>query len=96
MGEKITHPKESAMDATHWCFDIDQESPEVDVVEVMAHLEGSDSSEFPALYTTIDDLIRQLFSDPPAPEAQARLEFTYEGYRIVLHQDGYATFMKIV
>lgn len=67
------------MAATHWEFDVDQENPEVNVVEVIAEFEGRESSELSSLYDTIDDVIERLFSDPPSPEAQAQLEFTYEG-----------------
>lgn len=65
------------------------------MIEVIAELEGRESSDLSALYGTIDHVIDRLFSEPPSPEAQAQLEFTYEGYRIVLNQDGHATFMKI-
>lgn len=83
------------MAATHWEFDVDDENPELDVVAVIAELEERDTTDMPALYDTIDDIIERLFSEPPSAEAQIRIEFTYGGYRIVLNQDGHATFMKI-
>lgn len=90
------HGNEDEMAATHWEFDVDRENPEIDIAEVTAKLEGRDSSDLSPLYDTIDHLIEKLFSDPPSAEAQAVLQFSYEGYRITLNQDGYATFMKIV
>lgn len=89
------HGDNDRMAATHFEFDVDRENPGVDVAEVVAELEGTDSTDLSPLYETVDHLIEKLFSTPPAPEAQVRMEFTYEGYRIVLNQDGYATFMKI-
>jgi hypothetical protein len=89
------HGDEDEMAATHWEFDVDTEIPEVNVVEVIAELEDRDSSDLSEIYDTIDHLIEKLFSEPPSAEAQAVLQFSYEGYRITLNQDGYATFMKI-
>lgn len=89
------HGDEGEMAATHWEFDVDQEDPEIDVAAVVAELEDRDTTELPPVYNTIDHLIETLFSDPPAPEAQAVIQFSYEGYRVNLNQDGHATFMKI-
>lgn len=72
-----------------------EDSPQIDVAEIIADLEGREATDIPALYDTIDHVIEHLYSNPPPIEAQAQLEFTYEGYRIVLVQDGQATFMKI-
>lgn len=71
------------------------DAPEIDVAQIVADLEGKEATEISALYDTIDHLVEHLFSNPPPIEAQAQLEFTYEGYRILLLQDGHATFMKI-
>lgn len=71
------------------------EDPEIDVANIVADLEGKEVTDISALYDTIDYVIEHLYSNPPPIEAQAQLEFTYEGYRIVLVQDGKATFMKI-
>lgn len=86
---------EGEMAAVHWEFDTEKEDPGVDVAEVIAELEGRESTDLSALYDTIDHMIGQLFAEPPSPEAQAVLQFSYEGYRITLNQDGRATFMKI-
>ena len=83
------------MAAVHWEFDTDQAEPSVDVAKVVAELERKESTDLSAVYDTIDHMIEELFSEPPVPEAQAVLQFSYEGYRITLNQDGYATFMKV-
>ena len=79
----------------HRQFDPDDASPELDVVEVVANLEEGDQTDLSPLYSTIDDAISEIFSDPPAPEAQVNVTFTYEGYRITIHQDGSAEFIKV-
>ena len=89
------HGDEGEMAATHWEFDVNHESPEVTVAKVIAELEDRDSTDLPPVYDMIDHLIQTLFSDPPDPEAQAVIQFSYEGYRINLNQDGHATFMRI-
>lgn len=83
------------MAATHVEFDIDRDNPEVNIAEVTAELEDAEIEQMPALYERMDHLIENLYSNPPDPEAQIQLEFTYAAYRIVLNQDGHATFMKV-
>ena len=74
----------------------DDDMPEIDIAQIVAELEGKEATDLSALYDTIDHLVEHLFSNPPPIEAQAQLEFTYEGYRILLLQDGMATFLKII
>ena len=73
----------------------EDDAPEIDVAQIVAELEGKDTTEISSLYDTIDHLVEYMYSNPPPIEAQAQLEFTYEGYRILLLQDGKATFMKV-
>lgn len=89
------HGDDDEMAATHWEFDVDEDSPDVPIAEVIAEMEDIAETERPPMYRTIDDLITELFSDPPPPAAQARVEFSYEGYRILIHQDGLATIMRV-
>lgn len=42
-----------------------------------------------------DDHADEIFSNPPAPEAQIRITFSYEGYRVTVEQDGTAKFVAI-
>lgn len=83
------------MAASHFEFDVDQENPEVNVAEVISGLEDKEMTDLATLYDTVDHLIEHMYDSPPSPEAQVRMEFTYEGYRVVLNQDGFATFMKV-
>ncbi|WP_276301801.1 HalOD1 output domain-containing protein [Halorussus lipolyticus] len=71
------------------------DEPEIDIAKIVADLEGKEATDISSLYDTIDHVVEHLYSNPPPIEAQAELEFTYEGYRIELSQDGRATFMKI-
>ena len=96
MGNRVSdHSDEEEMAAVHWEFEVDQDDPEVDVAEVIAELEDCDSTKLSPAYETIDHIIEKLFADPLSAEAQAVLQFSYEGYRITLKQDGHATFMKV-
>lgn len=67
------------------------DAPAIELVGLVADLEEADPMELPPLYERIDDLIDALFSSPPATAAGAELEFSYEGYRIRLQQNGTAT-----
>ena len=79
----------------HRQFDPDAVRPETAVVEVVADLEDVAPTDLSSLYSTIDDVLEHVFSDPPAPEAQTEITFTYEGYRISVYQDGTAEFVKV-
>jgi hypothetical protein len=79
----------------HREFDTDRPDPEVDVASVIADIEDREVTSLPSMYDCVDDIINDLFSDPPAPEAQMQVTFTYEGYRVTINQDGTATFLKI-
>jgi len=79
----------------HRTFDPADCSPEFDVVEAVADLENTEPDELPPLYTRIDNVIRNIFSEPPEPEAQVQVVFNYAGYRITIAQDGSAEFIKV-
>lgn len=87
--------EEAEMAATQWELDVDQDDPEVGIVEVVSELEDQPVESLPPVYETIDNIIAQLFSDPPPAEAQAMVQFTYSGYRIDVQQSGDATFMNV-
>lgn len=86
---------EAEMAATQWELDVDEDDPEVDIVEIVSRLEGKPVESLPPVYNTVDSMIAKLFSDPPPAEAQAMIQFTYEGYRIDIQQSGNATFMDV-
>jgi ATP-dependent DNA ligase len=93
--EGSTYGNEAEMAATHWEINTSDQEPGVDIAAIIAELDDRDLEDMPPVYDTLDHMIDTLFSDPPAPDAQAVLEFTYDGYRVNLNQDGHATFMKI-
>lgn len=79
----------------HATIEPDAEDGGIELSEVVADLEGRDSLELPTLYHQVDHLLEELFSDPPAPEAQVEISFTYEGYRIDVDQSGHVRLMPI-
>lgn len=93
--KESAHGDGDEMAGSHWEFDVDEETPEIPVAEAIADLEDADTAELSPIYNTVDDLINRLFSDPPPAQAQARIEFSYEGYRVLIHQDGHATIMPV-
>lgn len=74
-------------------FEVEEEEPATELVNVIAELEEVEPTELEPLYRWADDLISDLYSSPPPAEAQSVVEFSYEGYRVTLHQDGHAVFM---
>jgi len=76
-------------------LDSDRENPGVQIAEIVAELEGEDPAELTTMYGCIDGVIDHILSDPPSPEAQAVVEFTYEGYRVTIEQDGTARLVKV-
>lgn len=85
---------ESQADVHHRSiFDEPEEDPTTELVTIVAELNGVAQDELNPLYSCADSLIDNLYSSPPPAEAQAKVEFTYEGYRITLYQDGQAVFM---
>jgi hypothetical protein len=79
----------------HFTFNTDLEDPVFDIVETIGQLEGKRVEELPSFHEQVDGIVDRIFSTPPTPEAQVEVAFTYAGYRIKLHQDGTATFLKI-
>lgn len=75
-------------------LDTDVDDPAVQIAESVADLENKDSTELQTMYGCIDGVLDNLFSQPPAPEAQMQIEFSYETYRITINQDGVAEFVK--
>lgn len=86
------HPEREIV---HRDLDTDGENPATAIATVVADLEDVEPTALATMYGCIDGVLDHLFSDPPAPEAQLSIEFSYEGYRIKVEQDGTATFVKI-
>ncbi|WP_440771316.1 HalOD1 output domain-containing protein [Natronorubrum sp. DTA28] len=69
-------------------FDPETTTPTRAVVEIIADLEGVETLELPPLYSTVNDLLGEFASNPPASGANVEITFTYEGYRITVYQTG--------
>lgn len=78
----------------HRELDTAVENPAIQIVEAIADIEGADVTELTEIWGCVDGVLDQLFSDPPAPEAQMKIEFSYEGYRITIEQNGNVAFVK--
>lgn len=78
----------------HRQLDREGESPAVQVTEIVAELEGTEVDELYPIYEQLDDVLDNIFSEPPSPEAQLVVTFSYEGYRITIEQDGHGKFVK--
>lgn len=79
----------------HRTLSTDCEEPAVAVAEAVADLEDSEPDELPTTYDCIDGMLDELYADPPSPEAQMQVSFTYAGYRITVEQDGNAKFVAV-
>lgn len=88
--------RDDGAEPRHLMLDRTDTDPTYEIVDAIASFEGLDPDELPSFYDTVDHLVEHVFTNPPKPEAQIRLEFTYAGYRITLEQDGSAVFLKIV
>ena len=64
------------------------DTAEFDFLEIIADLEEKEMDELPPLYTELDDFITRLFQNPPSPESQVALSFSYAGYRVTITQQG--------
>lgn len=62
--------------------------PTVQVVEIIAELEGRQMAEMTPAYNHLGTALEQIFADPPVPDAEVEITFNYEGYRITIEQDG--------
>ena len=73
---------------TRRTLDTSRDAPAIGLVEIVAELEETDAMELTPIYDRADDLVDDLFGTPPGSDADVTLEFTYQGYRIVVQQDG--------
>ena len=80
-------------DIIHRELDTSVENPATEVA--VADIEGKEATDLTETYGCIDGVLDEIYSDPPSPEAQMQVEFSYEGYRITIEQDGAAKFVKI-
>jgi hypothetical protein len=73
----------------------DPEDAEVELLAVIAELEGTTEEELPSLYHELDHVIEALFGTPPSPESQLQITFSYAGYRITMDQRGSVELVKV-
>lgn len=79
----------------HRELDTDAENPGVQVAQAVADIEGKESTEFANMNERVDGVLKDIFSNPPSPDAQMQVKFSYEEYRITVEQNGDAEFVKI-
>jgi uncharacterized membrane protein len=84
-----------AEDIIHRQLDRTGENTAVQITNIIAELEEKEVSKLYPIYDQMDDVLDNIFSEPPSPEAQLQITFSYEGYRITIEQDGHAAFIKI-
>ncbi len=84
----------SESEILHRTLDAAGENPAVQIVEQIMDIEGVDSTELPTIYDCVDGMLNELFSNPPSPEAQMEVTFSYHQYRITVEQNGAAKFVK--
>ncbi|MFC6786342.1 HalOD1 output domain-containing protein [Halobaculum halobium] len=78
----------------HRKLETDVENPGVQIAEIVQDIEEKEATDLSTIYECVDGVLDHVFSTPPSPQAQMQIEFSYESYRITVHQDGEATFVK--
>ena len=84
----------SESEITHRELDTDAENPGIEVVAAIADIDGREMTDLSPFHNCIDGVLDDLFSDPPSSEAEMRIVFNYEGYRVGVRQDGSLTLIK--
>ena len=87
--------EESHRTARERRLDTDAGNPAVQVAEVVAELKGTEPDQLESTYDQIDHVLDHIFSNPPSPDADVVVAFTYEGYRVTVAQDGMAEFEPV-
>ncbi|MHB9288052.1 HalOD1 output domain-containing protein [Halobacteriales archaeon Cl-PHB] len=82
-------------DVVHRKLDTARENPAAELSEFVAELEGAEAADLQPVWERIGDLLSNVFTTPPTAAAQVQVQFSYEGYRITVEQDGRAKFVKI-
>ena len=78
----------------HRQIDTDRETPVVAIAEIVSEIENVPHEELTTTYEHLDHILQELFSNPPVPEAQVEVSFTYEGYRVKVEQDGHVQLIR--
>lgn len=75
-------------------LDTDADNPAVEVAQAVADIEGTEATKLANMYDCVDGILDEAFSTPPADEAQMEIAFSYLNYRVTVHQDGVAEFVR--
>ena len=79
----------------HRELETDRDTPVVGIAEIVSDLEDVSHQELKTTYEHLDHILEELFGNPPVPEAQVQVRFTYEGYRITVEQDGSVQLVRV-
>lgn len=71
------------------------DTSEYDFLEIVAELEDKELDELPRLYDEVGHFIETLFENPPSPESQFEMKFSYAGYRITINHQGDITLLPV-
>jgi len=88
-------PSDHGDEIIHREMDTEQDNPAEEIPLIVAELEETEISELATAWSCIDDVLAHVFSNPPSPEAQVEITFSYEGYRITVQQNGTAKFVDM-
>lgn len=78
----------------HTELDTDADRPAIELAKVIADSEGVAHTDLTTMYSVVDDMLVHLFENPPSPEAQMEVTFSYEGYRVTVEQNGRVELIK--
>jgi hypothetical protein len=93
--EEATSHRDGEERIYHRKIEPEPEDADYRLLRLIANVEGVDVTDLPPIYDRIDHLVGHMYQNPPSPDAQAQLEFSYYGYRITLDQDGNVSLMKL-
>ncbi|WP_136717621.1 HalOD1 output domain-containing protein [Halorientalis salina] len=82
-------------DIAHRRVSTDPDEADYEFLELVAELEGCDVTALPPMHPRIDDIVSEVFSDPPSADAQVEVQFSYFGYRVEMDQAGNVSLMRI-
>lgn len=69
--------------------------PSARLAELVGELKEKDVTDMKPMWACADHVLDHLFSNPPSPEAQMKVEFLYEGYHITVEQNGSVQLVQV-
>lgn len=79
----------------HRSITTDPDDADYEFLELIAEQESCDVTDLPPMHPRIDDVVSEVFQDPPSKDAQLRIQFSYFGYRVDLDQSGNVSLMRV-